>query len=202
VSASPAGIELAWDAVAGDPTLYGYEVARSDASGGPYTFISRVTTNSYADQDVVEGATYYYVVRAVDYSFNRSAYTPEVEATASLRTVSVVFNVTVPATTDGTGLSVYIAGTLSRLNGGLPDWDPGSVILTRLDATHWTITLSGFETTQIEYKYALGSWNYVEKDAVCGEIGNRQLTLTYGSTGTQIVNDTVENWRNVSPCGN
>ena len=36
VSASPAGIELAWDAVAGDPTLYGYEVLAA-TPGGPYT---------------------------------------------------------------------------------------------------------------------------------------------------------------------
>ena len=28
------------------------------------------------------------------------------------------------------------------------------------------------------------------------------LTLSYGSTGTQTVNDTVLNWRNVPPCGN
>jgi hypothetical protein len=31
---------------------------------------------------------------------------------------------------------------------------------------------------------------------------NRQLTLSYGSTGTQNVGDTVLNWRNVAPCGN
>ncbi|HEX2755331.1 MAG TPA: alpha-amylase family glycosyl hydrolase, partial [Candidatus Limnocylindrales bacterium] len=36
-SASPAGIELAWDAVGGDASLYGYEVLRGDASGGPFT---------------------------------------------------------------------------------------------------------------------------------------------------------------------
>jgi hypothetical protein len=41
-----------------------------------------------------------------------------------------------------------------------------------------------------------------EKDASCGELNNRQLTLSYGSSGTQTVNDTVQNWRNVSPCGN
>ena len=106
-----------------------------------------------------------------------------------------------PDTTDATGRSVYIAGTLSRLDGGLPDWDPGGVVLTRVDATHWTITLTGLEGTPIEYKYTLGSWDYVEKDATCDEIGNRQLTLSYGSNGTQVVNDTVLNWRNVSPCG-
>ena len=74
--------------------------------------------------------------------------------------------------------------------------------LTRVDATHWTITLTGKENTYIEYKYVLGDWNYVEKDAGCNEVANRTLTLNYGSTGTQAVNDVVANWRNVSPCGN
>ena len=106
------------------------------------------------------------------------------------------------ASTDGTGRSVYIAGFLDRLDGNLPQWDPGGVKLTRVDATHWTITLTGKETTQIEYKYTLGDWDHVEKDGACGEIGNRQLTLSYGATGTQNVNDTTLNWRNVAPCGN
>lgn len=34
------------------------------------------------------------------------------------------------------------------------------------------------------------------------EIANRQLTLSYGATGTQVVNDVILNWRNVAPCGN
>lgn len=202
LSASPDGIELTWDAIVGDPTLYGYEVLRSDSPGGPYAMIARVTGTSYTDPSVVEDATYYYVVRALDQSFNRSGNSNEVEAKAELRAVTVTFNVTVPSSTDATGFFVYIAGTLNRLNGNLPEWDPGGVTLTRVDATHWTITLTGKETTQIEYKYTLGSWDYVEKGANCDEISNRQLTLTYGGTGTQTVNDTVLNWRNVNPCGN
>lgn len=202
VSASPAGVQLAWDAVSGDATLYGYEVLRSDASGGPYTMIARVTANSYTDLSVVEGASYYYVVRSLDQSFNRSDNSGEVLATAQLRTVTLNFNVTVPASTDGTGRSVFIAGLLDRLDGNLPQWDAGGVVLTQADATHWTITLTGKEGTQIEYKYTLGDFDHVEKDSSCGEIANRQLTLSYGSNGTQSVNDTVENWRNVSPCGN
>jgi len=164
--------------------------------------IALVTGASYTDTSVDQGATYYYVVRSVDMSFNRSADSSEVSATAELRTVTLVFNVTVPATTDGTGRSVYIAGFLDRLDGGLPQWNPGGVVLTRVDATHWTITLTGKETVQIEYKYTLGDWDHVEKDGACGETANRQLTLSYGSTGTQNVNDTVPNWRNVAPCGN
>lgn len=202
VTASPAGVELAWDAVAGDPSLFGYEVGRSDTPGGPYTVIGSTTTPSFTDTAVASGEDYAYVVRSVDLSFNRSGWSPEVVATAELRTVSVTFDVTVPATTDGTGLSVYIAGSLNRLDGGLPEWNPGGTVLTRVDATTWTITLTGEETTAIEYKYTLGSWDYVEKDGVCGEISNRQLTLSYGADGTQSVNDTVLNWRNVDPCGN
>jgi glycosidase/fibronectin type 3 domain-containing protein len=203
VTASPAGIELGWDAVTGDPSLYGYEVLRSSASGGPYAKIALVTSDtSYNDTSVTEGTTYYYVVRALDASFNRSSNSNEARATAQLRTVTLVFNTTVPATTDATGRSVHIAGFLDRLDGGYPQWDPGAVALTRVDATHWTITFTGKENTPIEYKYTLGDWDHVEKDGTCGEISNRTLTLTYGSSGTQQVNDTIDNWRNVAPCGN
>jgi len=202
MSASPSAIELAWDALGVDPSLYGYELLRGNTSGGAYTMIARVTGTSYVDTDVVEGETYYYVVLALDVSFNRSSHSDEVSAIAQVRTVTLTFNVTVPATTDATGRSVYIAGTLSRLEGGLADWNPGGVALTRLDATHWTITLTGKESTQLEYKYTLGDWEHIEKDGTCGEISNRQLTLSYGTTGTMTINDTVLNWRNVSPCGN
>jgi hypothetical protein len=163
--------------------------------------IATTTNNAYTDAAVVANATYFYVVRAIDLSYNRSGLSNEVSGVAKVRKVNVTFNLTVPATTDGTGLSVHIAGTLDLLDGGLPQWNPGATALTRVDSTHWTITLTGNEGVQLQYKYALGSWDYVEKDAACGEVGNRQLTLTYGTTGNQTANDTVPNWRNVAPCG-
>jgi hypothetical protein len=202
-SVSENSVELSWDAVVGDPTMYGYEVLRGDVSGGPYTVAALVGgTTHYIDMAVETGQTYFYVVRAVDLSFNRSAISNEVQATPEVRTVTVTFNVTVPLTTDGTGKSVYIAGSLSSLDGNLPSWNADGVVLTQIDSTHWTITLTGIEGTMIEYKYTLGSWDYVEKDSSCGEIANRQLTLSYGINGMQTVNDTVLNWRNVAPCGN
>jgi hypothetical protein len=164
--------------------------------------MATTTATSYSDKSVVANSTYYYVVRSVDQSFNHSGNSNQVQAQAVLRTVTLMFNLTVPSGTDGSGRSVYIAGLLDRLDGGLPQWNPGGVSLTRVDATHWTITLTGKENTYIEYKYVLGDWNYVEKDAGCNEVANRTLTLNYGSTGTQAVNDVVANWRNVSPCGN
>jgi hypothetical protein len=86
----------------------------------------------------------------------------------------------VGSTDDGTGIPyVFIAGPLTELR---------TVKLTK-------------EGTQLEYKYTNGRWDIVEKDAVCGELPDRQLTLTYGNTGKRLVSDTVPRWRNVAPCG-
>ena len=76
--------------------------------------------------------------------------------------------------------------------------------MTPVDADTFTITLTGLEGTQIEYKYTLGGPDFfdVEKGAACEEIANRMITLDYGTTGTMTRNDTVVNWRNVAPCGN
>lgn len=202
LSASPAGIDVAWDAATDNDAVYGYDVLRATGAGGPYTRIARVVGDThYNDTSVVEGNRYYYVVQAVDKSFNRSGNSTEVNALAAVRTVTLVFNVSVPASTPS-DKSVYIAGFLDRLDGGLPQWNPGGVVLTKVSATQWTITLTGKEGTQIEYKYALGSWDFVEKDGSCGETANRTLTLSYGSNGQQTVADSVPNWRNVAPCGN
>ena len=174
VSSSVANIALAWAAVTGDPTMYGYEVLRSSTSGGPYATIATTTNNAYTDSAVIANATYFYVVRAIDQSYNRSGLSNEVSGVAKVRKINLTFNVTVPSTTDGTGFFVHIAGTLNLLDGNLPAWDPGATALTRVDDTHWTIALTGNEGVQLQYKYALGSWDYVEKGAVCDEIANRQ----------------------------
>jgi hypothetical protein len=150
------------------------------------------------DSAVSTGATYYYVVTAQDTSFNRSLNSNEAAIQAQAQMVAVTFNVTVPASTDGTGRTVHIAGSFPP---PYPQWDPGAISATRIDATHWSITLNMLEDTQVEYKYTLGDWEHVEKGAACEELSNRQLTVVYGPGGTQTVNDTVLNWRNVAPCG-
>jgi len=196
-SLGPSEIVPAWDAVA-DSDVYGYEVLRSESSGGPYTALGIVPGTSYSDETVAQGHTYHYVVRSVDTSWNRSGNSSEVTQLADLRSVAVTFDVTVPATTDGTGRAVHIAGTFAQL--GSVDWDPTANVMTRVDATHWTITLTGKEATNLEYKYVLGDWNFVEKDGSCGEIANRTATITYGPGGTMTINDTVPNWHGVAPC--
>ena len=113
--------------------------------------------------------------------------------------VQVTFNVVVPATTSGTGRSVFLAGELNKLNPPLSLWNPQGMAMNKIDPTHWTLVLTGDAGTSIQYKYVLGDWAFVEKDGNCNDISNRSLTI---STGGSVVNDKVGNWRNVSSCGN
>jgi glycosidase len=203
LTASILGVDLQWDPITGDDSLYGYEVGRADSAAGPFTTIALVTEPTAHDPNVTGTAPIFYVVRAVDTSFNRSPDSAPIEAKPGPRPVTIVFNVTIPVPTGAAvGRAVYIAGTLDRLDPTMPQWDPAGVVMTKVDDTHWTVTLRGIEGTNIGYKYVLGDWNYVEKDASCAEISDRPLTVSFGQDGTQVVEDVVLNWRNVDTCPN
>nr|WP_321411023.1 RICIN domain-containing protein [uncultured Carboxylicivirga sp.] len=75
-------IRLNWTASA-DNDVTEYVVLRSLNSGGDYQTIARnITATAFVDNMVEVGVQYYYVVRAVDYSLNRSGYSSEVNASA------------------------------------------------------------------------------------------------------------------------
>ncbi len=130
---------------------------------------------------------------AQDTGFNASAPSAPLEVAASERIVSVELRVSVPANT-GAEDTIYIAGDFQG-------WDPGSTPMTRQDDGTWTITLDFEDGTAIEYKYTRGSWEAVEKDAGCGEIPNRTLTVAHQGEGRQPVADRVEKWRDLDDCG-
>lgn len=44
--------------------------------------------------------------------------------------------------------------------------------MTQIGPNAWRITLTGKEGVQLEYKYTLGSWDFVEKGAACEELAN------------------------------
>jgi len=76
-SASPGGVALRWKA-GGEADLAGYDVLRSTKPGGPYETIARgVQGDGYADDGAAEPRAFYYVIRAVDRSLNRSALSSE-----------------------------------------------------------------------------------------------------------------------------
>ena len=112
--------------------------------------------------------------------------------------VKETVNVTVPVNTDASGQTVYLAGNLSALGLGQPDWAANGIPMTRVNADQWTATVSAVANTTLSYKYDLGgNWSNVEKNAGCGDIGNRGMSVNGGT-----VNDTVANWGGPAACGN
>jgi glucoamylase len=114
---------------------------------------------------------------------------------------TLTLSVRVPASTAGTGKSVFLAGELNKLSPPLAVWNPAGLPMKQdpQDSTHWSVDVKAAPGTRIEYKYTLGDWAFVEKNQSCGEIQNRSVTF---SASGEVVKDTVPQWRNVSPCGN
>ncbi|HKJ42661.1 MAG TPA: LamG-like jellyroll fold domain-containing protein [Sunxiuqinia sp.] len=82
-SAQTASIRLDWTA-SPENDVAGYTIFRSESAGGSYNTIARdVTTTSFVDNSASSGGPYFYVVKAVDKSLNRSDYSNEVSASAT-----------------------------------------------------------------------------------------------------------------------
>ena len=95
--------------------------------------------------------------------------------TANYTKIELTYTVEVPAGTE----KCYIAGDMTT------EWS--FVEMTKVDDTHFTITIEG-ATTVHKYKYAAGpAWAYVEKKADGSEAGDR----TYNA------NDVVKKWASV-----
>jgi predicted alpha/beta superfamily hydrolase len=88
---------------------------------------------------------------------------------------------------------IYIAGSMTGWNPGLPDY-----ALEKNEEEKWTITLGEQpEGTLMEYKFTRGTWQTVEKGPSGEEIGNRQFTYGNGDT----VDIIIHNWASDPPGG-
>ena len=72
-------VDFTWTAAT---SAVGYNIYRSQVSGGSYTMInsSLDSTTAYTDSTVVSGTTYYYVATTVDGRSNESGYSNQVQA--------------------------------------------------------------------------------------------------------------------------
>ncbi len=75
VAAGDAKNIVEWDGIQN----FTFNVKRSTTSGGPYTTIANVSTSKFTDTNISNGATYYYVVAAVD-SVGETSISTEVVA--------------------------------------------------------------------------------------------------------------------------
>lgn len=81
--ATPNGVSVRLDWVKSpEADVAGYTIFRSDSVGAAFNTLARnVTDTSFVDHTTQVGKTYRYVVRAVDKSLNRSAYSNETSTT-------------------------------------------------------------------------------------------------------------------------
>jgi alpha-glucosidase len=173
-------VALAWDPVPGAT----YRVFRRTADGVYGSPVATVDTAAFVDDGVAVDTTYAYVVRAV---VNGAVSVPsnEVVQRTEAQPVRVTWRVRVPANTPP-GDTVYLPGSLPELG----PWDPGRVAMTRVGTDLWEVTLPVLEGTVVQYKYTRGSWETVESwGEIVGSV-NRSVTVTYGTTGLQVVDDT------------
>ncbi|MGS2720844.1 endonuclease [Paraglaciecola aestuariivivens] len=77
-----AQISLNWSANT-ESDLQGYNLYRSETSGGNYTKVnsSVINTNSFVDSGLTANTSYYYVVAAIDTSNNESGFSAQASAT-------------------------------------------------------------------------------------------------------------------------
>jgi Bacterial Ig-like domain/Starch binding domain/Alpha amylase, catalytic domain/Fibronectin type III domain len=187
-------IALAWDPpLVGDPTLYAYDLYRSEEGGAVVLQIARILTptTTYTDMAVTTGHTYTYTVQAVDASFNRSGLSNQVQATALTKQVRVTFQVVVPPYTPADA-TVYLVGDQPKLC----NWcDPQTVAMDHTGDVTWTKVISLADGLPIQYKYTRGNWNVNEWWGPIVSVHNRSATIAYGSNGKQTLADTVLYWR-------
>jgi VCBS repeat-containing protein len=82
-TAKAESIRLDWSA-SPESDVAGYIIYRSESAGGPYNTIARnITTTAFVDNTATTGEPYFYKIKAIDKSLNRSAYSNEVTATAT-----------------------------------------------------------------------------------------------------------------------
>ena len=191
VSATSANaITLVWTAN-DEEDLAGYEVHRELVGTPGFSRIARTDAAStgFTDASVTSGTAYRYLVKSYDTSFNRSAASNVVEASAELRYVEITLHVTAPAFTPAGG-TLYVTGGLPELS----SWGSG-VAMTNAGASQWTHTLHVLDGTAFQYKFTRGSWETVETAADgIGDV-THAWTASYGTTGAQTVAHAVANWR-------
>ncbi|MFO7166555.1 MAG: alpha-amylase family glycosyl hydrolase [Chloroflexota bacterium] len=185
-------IRIAWDEVADAAE---YRVFRATTSGGfdfddPLAILPAGST-TYTDNEVGTGTTYYYVVKAYDAALNGSPASNEISQTAEPKLVAVTFRVRVPDETPP-GDTVYIPGDIDLLG----PWNPGKQPMVNMGGGIWEVTLNIPDGTQLQYKYTRGTWEQVEWWGTIVSTNNRSVSISYGTDGTQLVDDTATDWGN------
>jgi len=84
--------------------------------------------------------------------------------------------------------NVYITGN----NQSLGNWNPGSILLDKINDTTWTTEIKFNKNTSIEYKYTLGTWQ-TEALNVDGNVPPNHQLIIYEDTTIKLL---IRRWKN------
>jgi hypothetical protein len=173
LSASINGIDinLDWNNNA-ETDLAGYHIYRSTTSGSGYVKLNdaAVVNSNYLDNTTAENTTYYYVVKAVDTSWNESNYSSEVSAATPVTNLGTILR------ESWIGISGTTIDNLT-FNPDFPSSPFGVDQLTSLeDLTNW---MDDYGTRIRGYLYPPATGNYTFWIA-----GNDQCELWLSTDGS------------------
>ncbi len=159
-------LELDW-ADNTDSDLAGYNVYRSETSGGSYSQIATDVINSdYADTGLIDGTTYYYVITAVDSSGNESGNSAEAWGTPDNAAPLPPMSLTAADRLADQGQAIELNWTVStsgdavgqRLYRGITDGGPYALVQTFGDNSTNSYTDSVL-TNDITYYYVIRAYD-------------------------------------------
>ncbi len=190
-SISSRGIKLDWN-ISPEADILHYNIYRSEISGEAYTKIAEANTNSFIDDQIVAGTSYYYTLSAEDFSGNESGFAQEVTATAP--NTSIIFG-TQFEENDGGFVST---GTNNSWQWGVPTSGP---MAASSGIKLWATNLSGNYNTSSDCHITSPSialpvtgsailsfnhWIDMEGTTTLYDYGQVQISTNDGSTWTNI----------------
>jgi hypothetical protein len=103
--------------------------------------------------------------------------------------VAVTFRVLAPPGTPADA-KLYVPGNIDQLG----PWDPAKLPMTNRGDGIWEATVTVPDGTDIQYKYARGTWETVEDwGSITGTV-NRDVVIDGGITHKMVVDDTSTRW--------
>jgi endoglucanase len=133
-----------------EPDIAGYNVYRSTTGGSDYSSVATgILTNTFTDDTIVQGTTYYYVVSAVNTGVEESPMSNEASA---LWVNQPMF----PAIYEAE--NAFLSGpTVEISNGGYSGTGYADYAAFNDDYVEWTVGLGVAGTYVIDFRYANGS---------------------------------------------